>query len=96
MHTVYVCNMSNHHDWELIQLYQEEVRALREALRRASDEVRTLREDSALVVYALDCAVQLTDSLITWLPEGMVLPEGVKTCKYRLDEAMKAIGRRKP
>jgi hypothetical protein len=80
--------MPNHHDWERIQIYQEEGRALRE-------ELRVLREDSALVVYALECALQLTDSLITWMPEGTVLSEGVRTCKYRLDEAMQAIGNRK-
>jgi hypothetical protein len=79
--------MANHADWERVQLYQEEIDALHEQLR-------VLREDSACVVYALDCAVQLTDCLIAFLPEGMPVHEGVATCKYRLDEAMRAIQRR--
>jgi hypothetical protein len=87
MRSVYVCNMANHTDRELAQYYQEEIKTLR-------GELRMLREDSARVVYALDCALQLTECLIAFLPEGMVLPEGVKTCKYRLDEAMKGIHRR--
>jgi hypothetical protein len=81
--------MPNHSDRERADYYQEEINTLR-------SELRVLREDSARVVYALDCAIQLTDCLITWLPEGMVLPDGVKTCKYRLDEAMRAIGGRRP
>jgi hypothetical protein len=76
--------MANHSDRERAQYYQEEINALR-------GELRILREDSARVVYALDCALQFTECLIAFLPEGMVLPEGVATCKYRLDGAMQAI-----
>jgi hypothetical protein len=72
--------MANHQEWERVRFLQ--------------DEIVKLREDSARVVHALDCALQLIDCLIAFLPEGMVLPEGVKTCKYRLDEAMDNIRRR--
>jgi hypothetical protein len=87
MQTVYKCNMPNHHDWELRDLYQQETVMLRK-------ELQAIRADAARVVQALDCALQLIDCLIAFLPEGMVLPEGVKTCKHRLDEAMDNIRRR--
>jgi hypothetical protein len=81
MQTVYKCNiMANHQDWERVRFLQ--------------DEIVKLRADGARVVLALDCALQLIDCLIAFMPEGMVLPEGVKTCKYRLDEAMDNIRRR--
>jgi hypothetical protein len=72
--------MANHQEWERVRFLQ--------------DEIVKLRADSARVVQALDCALQLIDCLIAFLPEGMVLPEGVKTCKYRLDEAMDNIRRK--
>jgi len=62
--------------------------------RLRAQEIAQLREDGARVSYALDCALQLVECLIAWAPEGTVLPEGVKTCKYRLDEAMRQIARK--
>jgi len=76
--------MPNHH--------HDELAALRNADHRR--EIEALREDTARVLYALDCALQLVECLIAFTPEGVVLPEGVATCKYRLDEAMKKLGRK--
>jgi len=84
LRTVYKRNVPNHHHDELAQL-------------RAADyqrEIDELRAGGALVSHALDCALQLIDVLITWMPQGTVLPEGVSACKHRLDEAMKPIRRR--
>jgi hypothetical protein len=102
MQTVYKCNtMANHQDWERAAYLSEENARLRQDLSatqkvlvRREAEMQELREDSARVMHALDCALQLVDCLIAFLPEGMVLPEGVKTCKYRLDEAMDNIRRK--
>jgi len=77
--------MANHHDRDLLGLRSEDYRR----------EIAQLRHDSAQVVYALDCALQLVECLIAWIPEGTVLPEGVVTCKYRLDKAMEPIKGRK-
>jgi hypothetical protein len=58
-------------------------------------ENEALRNGSALIVHALDCAIQFTEALFIYLPEGTVLPEAVSTCKYALDQAMHAIKERK-
>jgi hypothetical protein len=48
---------------------------------------------SAKAIHALDCAIQLVEALIAYLPEGTVLPEGVATAKHALDHAMKELRR---
>jgi len=79
--------MPNHHDWERADYYHQENIDLR-------NELRTVREDAASVVYALDCALQLIDALILFLPEGQPLPENLAGCKHRLDQAMDVVRRR--
>jgi hypothetical protein len=45
----------------------------------------------AKAIHALDCAIQLVEALIAYLPDGTVLPEGVSTAKRALDHAMKEL-----
>lgn len=54
-------------------------------------ELKHVREDAALVVHALNCAIQLTDALIAYLPEGSPIHPNVATCKSTLDTAMLAL-----
>lgn len=56
-------------------------------------ELHNTRTDAAKLVYALDCAIQLIEALIMFLPHGTVLPEGVTTAKYVLDRAMEELRR---
>jgi hypothetical protein len=70
--------------------YLQEYREENAQLRR---DLSALQQNSGMVVHALDCAGALIDALITWLPEGMPLPDGVRTCKHNLDTAMAALGR---
>jgi hypothetical protein len=49
------------------------------------------RVGNALITHALDCALIWGEALFAFLPEGMVLPEGVKTAKGALTEAMRAL-----
>jgi hypothetical protein len=57
------------------------------------NELTKTREDAAKVIHALDCAIQLIEALIAFLPDGTVLPEGVATAKHALDHAMKELRR---
>jgi hypothetical protein len=53
-------------------------------------ELEKTRQDAALVVHALNCAIQLIEALITYTPEGTSLHPGVATCKATLDQAIAA------
>lgn len=57
------------------------------------DTIARMASQGGLIVHALNCAMQLTEALIAYMPEGTVLPESVSTCKHALDEAMQALGR---
>lgn len=64
------------------------------------DQIAQLKADldaaiagNARVIRALDAAVQWGEALFAFLPEGMVLPEGVKTAKGALTEALRDIRR---
>lgn len=52
-------------------------------------------DGNARVIAALDAAVQLTESLIMFMPDGMVLPPDLGERKAALDAALAAIGVRK-
>lgn len=58
-------------------------------------ELTQMRSDAALVVHALNCALQLTEVLIAFTPEGSVLHPGVATAKTALDMAMLQISRQR-
>src|SRR5215472_1463485 len=50
-----------------------------------------LRRDAATVVHAYDCAGQLIDALINFLPVGQPLDSRVAAAKYNLDQARAAL-----
>jgi hypothetical protein len=60
-------------------------------LTAAKRELEETRADTALVVNALDCAMQTVAALIAWMPEGLTLSPEVSGCKERLDSAMQAV-----
>jgi hypothetical protein len=64
-------------------------------IARLQAELMQVRTDTALVVNALDCAVQTVDALIAWMPEGLSISPEVSGCKQRLDMAMRAVMGRK-
>jgi len=66
------------------------------AMGLADAELKSVRADAALVVHALNCAIQLIDALIVYLPEGSPISGGVATCKQNLDQAMLQISRQRP
>lgn len=55
------------------------------------NELTRCRSEAALVVHALDCAIQLIEMLIAFMPDGTVLHPNVATAKGALDRAMGAI-----
>jgi len=57
-------------------------------------ELQQTRLDASKVVHALDCAIQVIEALIRWLPEGTELSTDVKTRKENLDRAMRVITRK--
>lgn len=63
----------------------------RERIRELTNELNELRAGSALVVHALNCAIQLTDALIAYTPDGSPLHPNVAAAKGALDQAMHAI-----
>lgn len=70
--------------------FENSLRLVREKLV-LEEELKQVRADAALVVHALDQSVILVGALIDWLPEGMVLPDGVKTAHYNYTEALKRV-----
>jgi hypothetical protein len=72
---------------ELLALHAQEREELFEI-------IRVLRADTAHVIYTLDCAMQLIDLLLLFLPHGQALPGDLAGAKQRLDEAMAKIVRR--
>jgi hypothetical protein len=67
-------------DWEL-----------RHEIARLKRELEKCQLDAAKVVQALDRAIQLTEAMLAWMPEGMVLSEQVKTEWAALAEALRAL-----
>jgi hypothetical protein len=55
------------------------------------NELTRCRNDAALVVHALGCAIQLIERLIAFTPDGSALHPEVATAKSALDRAMNAI-----
>lgn len=51
-------------------------------------ELKVARADAGRILYALDCAIQLIEQLIIYLPDGSPISEQVAGCKLRLDHAM--------
>jgi hypothetical protein len=86
----------NHHPLELNDLHQEDIAKLRANLVSAQAEIERCRQDAALVVHALNCAVQLIEMLIAFTPEGSTLHPGVATAKGALDHAMLALTGKRP
>jgi hypothetical protein len=62
-----------------------------EYLKGLKAELNTTRADAALVVHALNCAIQLTEALIAYMPDNSPLHPSVASAKGALDAAMKAI-----
>lgn len=52
-------------------------------------------DGNAKVIVALNAAVQLVESLIIFMPDGMVLPSDLWERKTALVEALEALGVRK-
>jgi hypothetical protein len=48
-------------------------------------------EGNALIIHALNCALQLVEALIAFTPNNTPLHPGVATAKGALHEAMRAI-----
>jgi hypothetical protein len=65
----------------------------REELRH---ELKQTKANAALVVHALTCAIQLTEVLLAFYPENSQLHPEFAAAKNALDEALTAIGVRKP
>ena len=65
-------------------------------IQELEGQLQACRSDAALVIHALDCAIQLVGTLIAFTPDGSPVHPGVRTAKDALDDAMAAIhGRRK-
>ena len=62
-----------------------------EELAQLKAQLEEARAGNALVVHALGCALQWGEALFAFLPEGTVLPEGVKTANGALAQAMRAL-----
>ena len=60
-------------------------------LGEAHKQLRDLQAGAGLVVHALNCAVQLTEALIAYMPDGSPMHPDVARCKNELDCAMRAI-----
>ena len=60
-------------------------------LNKAHEQLKKLQEGAGMVVHALNCAVQLTEALIAYMPEGSPMHPDVARCKNELDHAMRAI-----
>jgi hypothetical protein len=60
-------------------------------VRELEVELAKACEGAGLILHALNCAIQLTDALISYMPDGSPLHPNVATCKGALDEAMRAI-----
>lgn len=63
-------------------------------IKELEAELAKVREGAALIVHALNCAIQLTEALITYMPDQSPLHPNVATCKGALDQAMRAINMR--
>jgi hypothetical protein len=63
-------------------------------IKELETELSKTRESAAMIVHALNCAVQLTEALITYMPDQSPLHPSVATAKGALDDAMRAIHRR--
>lgn len=70
---------------------QADVDRWRAEVKRLQADLAETRTNAALVVHALDAALQWSEALFAWVPEGTTLPEGVKTAKGALDQAVNAI-----
>jgi hypothetical protein len=62
-----------------------------EYLQGLKAELTKTRADAALVVHALNCAIQLTEALIAYMPDNSPLHPNVASAKNALDTAMRAI-----
>jgi hypothetical protein len=58
---------------------------------KLKQELYQTRADAALVVHALNCALQWGEALFTFLPEGTPLHPNVSAAKGALDRAMAAV-----
>jgi hypothetical protein len=63
-------------------------------VQELQSELGKCREGAALLIHALNCAIQLTDALITYMPDNSPLHPDVANCKGALDNAMRVINSR--
>jgi hypothetical protein len=87
---------------QMESIYQQEIGRLKHELRASRAETQAAYNDcetrlsearigNGKIVHALDTAIQLVEALIMFLPEGMILPDGVKTAKGALDHALREL-----
>lgn len=83
-----------------LQDWVERVGALESTLDLQAREITELKDElteaiagNARVIKALDAALQWGEALFAFLPEGTILPEGVKTAHGALREALGDIRR---
>lgn len=60
-------------------------------IKELEAELARVREGAGLIIHALNCAIQLTEALITYMPDQSPLHPTVATCKGALDQAMRSI-----
>jgi hypothetical protein len=65
------------------------------AIAQFTAEREAMRAEGALIMHALERALQFTEVLMANLPAGQIVPPGVATCKHALDEALRAITNRR-
>jgi len=60
-------------------------------IRELEAELSKTREGAAMVIHALNCAMQLIEVLIAFTPDNSPMHPGVGTAKGALDDAMRAL-----
>jgi hypothetical protein len=101
--------MPNHDDWERADLYAADAAALRKKINELEAVIDQharqhtanimfmdkMHSEGALIVHALDRALQLTEALMSFWPADHPMNPNVSACKQQLDEAMAKIRQRK-
>lgn len=99
--------MPNHHPLEIAQMREQEIAQLKDRLAAAhkllyeagltagaiAKERDAAIAGNAKVIHALDCAIQWAEALFAWLPEGTVMPDGIKAARENLTRALRELRR---
>jgi 16S rRNA U1498 N3-methylase RsmE len=78
-------------DASVIRYYEQADTKCAIEIERLTKENLELRAGGAKVTHALDCALQLTEVLIAFLPEGQPVHPGLETAKGALAQALKEL-----